>query len=138
MTSRRRWIFAIASSLEIILLSLATVTPLEFEDRLLNPFNSPTTARPLMGQSGPGSDSPLSELKLRVTCATVSCTMRMTKYFFAVLALVTGCSYSPKTQAPAAVEQLAADTPKTTVEGNMFIAPAGWSFSVRGPATILQ
>ena len=33
---------------------------------------------------------------------------------------------------------LAADTPKTTVTGNTFIAPAGWSISVRGPATILE
>jgi CubicO group peptidase (beta-lactamase class C family) len=38
--------------------------------------------------------------------------------------------------APAA-ETLAADTPKTTVTGNMFVAPAGWSFAVRGQATIL-
>jgi CubicO group peptidase (beta-lactamase class C family) len=29
------------------------------------------------------------------------------------------------------------DTPTTTVLGNTFIAPAGWSMSVRGPATIL-
>ncbi|MEP7012029.1 MAG: hypothetical protein ABJC13_17015 [Acidobacteriota bacterium] len=35
-------------------------------------------------------------------------------------------------------ERLAADTPKTTVLGNTFIAPAGWSVSVRGPATILE
>ncbi len=39
--------------------------------------------------------------------------------------------------APAA-ERLAADTPKTTVLGNTFIAPAGWNISVRGPATILE
>lgn len=37
-----------------------------------------------------------------------------------------------------ATERLAADTPKTTVLGNTFIAPAGWSLSVRGPATILE
>ena len=36
------------------------------------------------------------------------------------------------------VEKLTVDTPKTTVEGNAFIAPAGWSISVRGPATILE
>jgi len=34
-------------------------------------------------------------------------------------------------------EILAADTPRTTVEGNRFIAPAGWSITVRGLATIL-
>ncbi len=33
---------------------------------------------------------------------------------------------------------LAADTPMTTVTGNTFLAPAGWSISVRGPATILE
>jgi hypothetical protein len=39
---------------------------------------------------------------------------------------------------PAAGEPLAADTPMTTVEGATFIAPAEWSVSVRGPATILE
>ena len=38
--------------------------------------------------------------------------------------------------APAAAP-LAADTPATTVLGNTFIAPAGWTVSARGPATIL-
>jgi CubicO group peptidase (beta-lactamase class C family) len=38
---------------------------------------------------------------------------------------------------PAAAEVLSADTPKATVAGNTFIAPAGWSVSVRGPATVL-
>src|ERR1044071_1137238 len=32
---------------------------------------------------------------------------------------------------------LSADTPKTTVEGATFIAPAGWSIDVNGAATIL-
>ncbi|HKP29477.1 MAG TPA: serine hydrolase domain-containing protein, partial [Gemmatimonadales bacterium] len=36
-----------------------------------------------------------------------------------------------------APEPLAADTPKQTVEGATFIAPAGWTYSVQGPATIL-
>ena len=36
-----------------------------------------------------------------------------------------------------AADALKADTPKTTVAGNTFIAPADWSVSVRGPATIL-
>jgi CubicO group peptidase (beta-lactamase class C family) len=39
--------------------------------------------------------------------------------------------------AATASETLAADTPRTTVTGNRFIAPAGWSIEVRGPATIL-
>src|SRR5215831_19421141 len=38
-------------------------------------------------------------------------------------------------QAPA--ERMAADTPKTTVLGNTFIAPEGWTVSVKGAATIL-
>ena len=38
--------------------------------------------------------------------------------------------------APAAAP-LPADTPSATVQGNTFIAPAGWTVSVRGPATIL-
>ncbi len=35
-------------------------------------------------------------------------------------------------------ERLAADTPRTTVDGHTFVAPAGWSLSVRGAATILE
>ncbi len=42
----------------------------------------------------------------------------------------------PKPPEPAG-EVLAADTPKATVAGNTFIAPAGWRFVVRGAATIL-
>ena len=38
-------------------------------------------------------------------------------------------------QAP---ERLSADTPKTTVLGNAFIAPKDWSIRVKGPATILE
>ena len=34
--------------------------------------------------------------------------------------------------------RLTADTPKTTALGNTFIAPAGWSVEVRGPATIVE
>jgi CubicO group peptidase (beta-lactamase class C family) len=40
--------------------------------------------------------------------------------------------------APPPAEVLAADTPRSTVEGATFIAPAGWSIAVRGPATILE
>jgi len=40
-------------------------------------------------------------------------------------------------QAAAPSAPLAADTPKTTVSGNTFIAPAGWTVEVRGPATIV-
>ncbi len=41
-------------------------------------------------------------------------------------------------QAPAAPEVLAADSARTTVEGNKFIAPAGWSITVLDRATILE
>jgi CubicO group peptidase (beta-lactamase class C family) len=52
-------------------------------------------------------------------------------------------STAPPAVAPSAVaarpvETLAADTPKTTVAGNTFIAPSGWSFQVRGAGTILE
>lgn len=43
----------------------------------------------------------------------------------------------PVTGAPV-MEQLTADTPRTTVAGNTFIAPAQWSIGVEGAATILQ
>jgi CubicO group peptidase (beta-lactamase class C family) len=44
----------------------------------------------------------------------------------------------PAPAPPVAKERLAADTPRTTVAGNTFIAPAGWSIYVRGAATILE
>jgi CubicO group peptidase (beta-lactamase class C family) len=37
-----------------------------------------------------------------------------------------------------ASERLSADTPKTTVLGNAFIAPSDWSIRFKGPATILE
>src|SRR5690606_5621328 len=39
--------------------------------------------------------------------------------------------------APAEPETLAADTPRTTVDGNPFVAPAGWTLETRGPAVLL-
>jgi CubicO group peptidase (beta-lactamase class C family) len=36
-----------------------------------------------------------------------------------------------------AAQPLAADTPQVTVQGNTFIAPAGWTVTVKGNATIL-
>lgn len=42
----------------------------------------------------------------------------------------------PQEAAPA-TERLTADTPRTT-EGAAFIAPAGWSITVRGPETLLE
>ena len=39
---------------------------------------------------------------------------------------------------PQAAEHLAADTPKTTVAGNTFIAPKDWSVRVKDTATILE
>ena len=39
---------------------------------------------------------------------------------------------------PQAPERVAADTPKTTVMGNTFIAPKDWTVTVKGPATILE
>ena len=51
-------------------------------------------------------------------------------------------STAPASSAPAAsaapAERLAADTRKSTNQGNTFMAPAGWSLSTRGPATILE
>lgn len=44
-----------------------------------------------------------------------------------------------RSPAPAAGprETLTADTPRTTAAGNPFVAPAGWSLSLRGDATLL-
>src|SRR5262245_17604158 len=60
----------------------------------------------------------------------------------ATLAFTVHCGLSATSAAaapPAATsERIATDTPKTTVAGNTFIAPAGWSLLVRGAATILE
>ena len=42
------------------------------------------------------------------------------------------------TVSPSVSERLSADTPKTTVLGNAFVAPKDWSIRVRGSATILE
>jgi CubicO group peptidase (beta-lactamase class C family) len=42
-----------------------------------------------------------------------------------------------QTAAQPSGDVMSADTPKATVAGNTFIAPAGWSLTVRGNATIL-
>ena len=39
---------------------------------------------------------------------------------------------------PPAPQVLTADTPMTTVAGNAFIAPAGWSVSVKDRSTIVE
>jgi CubicO group peptidase (beta-lactamase class C family) len=59
--------------------------------------------------------------------------------------LAGGCSTNTHgsasaTSAPTAgaAERLSRDTPRTTTEGNAFIAPAGWTVSVQGPATVLE
>jgi CubicO group peptidase (beta-lactamase class C family) len=77
---------------------------------------------------------------------------------FCTLLLLVACHESPPPAAPVAPpvaapapavrskapeaapasERLTADTPRTTVEGATFLAPAGWSITVRGPATILE
>jgi len=55
----------------------------------------------------------------------------------ACLLVVTSCTRAViAAQNSATSEQLTADTPKQTTAGATFIAPAGWTFSVRGPATI--
>lgn len=49
-----------------------------------------------------------------------------------------GIETPPATTAAAAkAETLSADTPRTTVDGNNFVAPAGWKIETTGPAVIL-
>ena len=58
--------------------------------------------------------------------------------FLAILALLTlPQTATTEAQAPAAGEVQSADTPRTTVAGNTFIAPAGWRVDVKGPMTLL-
>ena len=55
-----------------------------------------------------------------------------------ILALAVHVCLGGAHAAPVAPERFTADTPKTTVAGNTFVAPAGWTLVVRGPATILE
>jgi CubicO group peptidase (beta-lactamase class C family) len=65
--------------------------------------------------------------------------MRPRSLTFLVLsvALSSATLWAPAASAQAS-ERLTADTPKSTVLGNTFIAPIGWSIRVKGPATILE
>ena len=56
----------------------------------------------------------------------------------ALLLVVFNAAQSAAPDQAAPKERLGADTPKTTALGNTFIAPAGWSVSARGPATIVE
>lgn len=78
-----------------------------------------------------------------VKCATMKKLLVVSLLFFA-----TGIAYAlteqtatrpdDKTGTASTSEQLTADTPKTTVMGNAFVAPKDWSVRVQGPATIVE
>jgi len=53
----------------------------------------------------------------------------------ACLLVVTSCNRAAQDSSPS--EHLTADAPKQTTAGATFIAPAGWTVSVHGPATLL-
>ena len=55
-----------------------------------------------------------------------------------VMAAVVGIGGTAAATVADTPERIAADTARTTVAGNTFVAPAGWSLVVRGPATILE
>jgi hypothetical protein len=57
---------------------------------------------------------------------------------FTFLLVACGLVQAAAQDSAPATERLTGDTPKTTVLGNSFVAPAGWSVSVRGPATIVE
>lgn len=56
----------------------------------------------------------------------------------AILALPTNHASSQAPSTASLPEHLTTDTPKSTVGGTTFVAPADWNFSVRGIATILE
>ena len=58
----------------------------------------------------------------------------MKKFAVLLLLALVGAPCLAHNAAPA---PLSADTPQTTVAGNSFIAPAGWTVTVKGPATIV-
>ena len=58
--------------------------------------------------------------------------------FLAFVLILSSILLAQAASAPQSGERLAADTPKTTVAGNAFVAPKDWSIRVQGPATILE
>ena len=56
----------------------------------------------------------------------------------AVFALIPKAVAAPQQETAKFAQPLAADTPSTTVAGHTFIAPAGWTVSVKGRATIVE
>jgi CubicO group peptidase (beta-lactamase class C family) len=65
--------------------------------------------------------------------------MRPSKFAVTLAAAVVGiCTARAAMAADETPERLTADTARATVAGNTFVAPAGWSLVVRGPATILE
>ncbi|MBZ5617063.1 MAG: beta-lactamase family protein [Acidobacteriia bacterium] len=65
--------------------------------------------------------------------------MRRISILLLVFFLISPATIVGQEQGPAAGgERLAADTLKTTVLGNPFVAPKDWSIRVKGPATILE
>jgi CubicO group peptidase (beta-lactamase class C family) len=70
--------------------------------------------------------------------ALTSCSRAGTAGTAATNSAATGSAATGSAATGSAPERLTADTPKQTVGGATFIAPAGWTFSVRGPATVLE
>jgi CubicO group peptidase (beta-lactamase class C family) len=57
---------------------------------------------------------------------------------FAVLGFLAVSIADVPATANTTAERLLADTSRATAEGNKFVAPAGWTITTRGPATILE
>jgi len=78
---------------------------------------------------------------MRLDCVAMKKALAACLYFLTaslVLAQSQRSSAQPATTAAAQKSAvLSADTPETTVLGNVFVAPKDWSIQVKGPATIL-
>ena len=67
-----------------------------------------------------------------------SSTITFAMAIFGLAAVSVADVSTPQSVPVSTAERLIADTAKTTVEGNTFVAPAGWTVTTRGPATILE
>src|SRR5262245_51313087 len=71
----------------------------------------------------------------------MSLLVRLFVVLSSITPLISGCASTAPVSVGATTSSsktLDADTPSTTVLGNTFIAPAGWTLSVRGNATLLE
>ena len=85
-------------------------------------------ARPAGDRSLSGMKACRADRSLHVVCGLMAC----------AIGVLLNATSASEAAAAAAPERLEADTRRTTVAGNSFVAPGGWTIRQKGNATILE